>query len=153
MSQRVGIVQETMDVLGEQSYFDLISFTDNRFLCQVSSEKIDQMNVAVEMISKFGVLEDVKTQSVPPYNGTIRGIISGKVAASAALGGAATPNRDNLIALGEQNGLKNDKGLVFTGTKTAVVSFLNDLAAGNYAIYRVILVPWETEEYRAVLEL
>lgn len=152
MSQRFEIMQEALSILGDQDHFDLISFTDRQFLCQLSSEEIERLNIAISRISDFAALEEVKSQSVPPYNGTVRGIVSGKLSAGSIRGGAIVPDKEGVIAIGKQHGLAN-KALVFTGAKPAVIDFLNDLAANNYAIYRCILIPWETDQYRAVLEL
>lgn len=151
MEQRFEIVQETMSILGDQNYFDLISFTDKQFLCQISSEEIERLNAAISRISNLSVLEEVKSQSVPPYNGTVRGVVSGKVSAGSMRVGTNVPRKEGIIAIGKQHELKNE-ALVFTGSKAAVMNFISELAASNYAIYRFILVPWETDEYRAVLE-
>lgn len=152
MSYRMSLLDETLAALENDYQFDLISFTENYFLCQLIAPQEDQLDDAIQRVRNLSGLTDVKTAVAPPLDDLSVGIVSATVATKSPKPTAITPVQSDVVALGKKHGLTN-KGLIFTGSKEPVLSFLNDVASQKYAIYRLIIVPWGDEEYRAVLEL
>jgi hypothetical protein len=152
MSRRVEMIHQVLAILDAESSFDLISFTEDRFLYQLGSPEPEQLDEAVRQVTGFSGLEDVKYSMVPPWDEWSLGVVSGKLIPEPGRPTAKTAVRADFIALGKNRGLQN-RALVFTGQRQAVLSFLNDVASKNYGVYRLILVPWGDDLYRTVLEL
>ncbi|TKJ41105.1 hypothetical protein CEE37_05405 [candidate division LCP-89 bacterium B3_LCP] len=151
MSKRMELVSEMFMTINAGGKLDLISFTGDRFLCQLANGEELRLQEALEHIAKGGSLKEAKTQKVPPYDGLVHGIVSGRLVSESG-DASITPVKADIIALGKKLGLKNEE-LIFTGAESSVMQFLGDIALKKYAIYRFILVPWGEDQYRTVLEL
>lgn len=151
MSQRMALMQQILDVTLDRCADNLICFTANRFISQISSQNFDDVNDCVNQIKDFPVLVDVKSRLTLPENGITRGVVCGIITAGTA--GAAFSEVDSsaIFAMAKNRGLKR-KRMIFSGGKSEVMDFLNDVGGGAYAVYRLILVPWSDNEYRVSLE-
>ncbi len=152
MSERMELLEQTLLALGDEQNFEVISFTESYFLCQVAAPDEEQLESAIRKVEDLPGLTDVRIGVLPPSDDFVRATVSGVLALKPSLSAVASPDRKSVISLGKKHGLKN-KGLIFTGGKQPLLSFLREVASADYAVHRLVFVPWEENEYRAVLEL
>lgn len=151
MSQRMALMQQILDVTSKRCTDNLVCFTANRFISQISAQNFDDVNDCVNQIKDFPVLVDVKSRLTLPENGITRGVVCGIITAGTP--GAAISRVDSsaILAMAKNRGLKR-KRMIFSGGEAEVIDFLADVSGGGYSVYRVILVPWGDDGYRVSLE-
>ncbi len=152
MTQRLAVLQQVLNVLGKQGDFDHISFTENQFLCQITTPDEAFLNRLHDVLSRFPEITEVKLALSTMADGARRGVFNGTIRRKPGTSSPVIPDPSKLSELGREYGLTNE-GLVFTGSREAVLSFLDALGKNNYSIYRLILLPWSDREFRIVLEL
>lgn len=152
MRQRAVVIGEALDIFGGDEHIDLISFTGDRFLCQVVASEPEKLDELLNQVKNLPSITEVKSSRVPPLNELFRGIVCGRIKPEQIPPSLVAPLDKEIISLGKKYGLKN-QAFLFTGNQQSILDFLNGLAIENYAIYRVILLPWGNNEYRTVLEL
>jgi len=155
MSQRMAALQKLLEDDFRIQKFELISFSGERFLVQPVIRNAAELETASSQISTLPQLTEVKSQHSISYGNVTKGSISGKLTPDPTLAAPGQASADSLMSLAKKHGLKHPPagGLIFTGKRADVLSFLNEVAAQNGAIYRLILMPWGTELYRTVLEI
>lgn len=151
MAQRVNVLKLLLKEFDQKNGFDHISFTENQFLCQITTTDRVSLDRAVALLKKNADFADVKLSVAAAPGGSSHGVISGRIVATSG-SEPITPTQAELTELGGQFGLRNE-ALVFTGKKTSSLNFLDALSSHNYSIYRLILLPWSDNEFRIVLEL
>jgi len=150
MANCLGVLKQIIGETPQPAPFELISFTGDRFLLQLTgAQGADPDEFCSRLRALSGVL-DVKADQKG------RGAsISGKLSMDAGSQSASPLEAAQIIAAGKKCGLRHASAqeLIFAGAGSQVISFLNDLAARHAAIYRLILVPWGEAQYRVALEL
>ncbi|MCX6640371.1 MAG: hypothetical protein NTW14_07820 [bacterium] len=152
MRKRLDLVKSTLSLFSGGNRLDLMSFTADRFLCQVNAVDSTSLEQTLLQIKGLSNLEGVKTSRLSGKAGDYRGVISGRMSGQVDSGTLRSADKESVVVLGKKHGLSS-KELVFTGPRSNMLEFLNDIAAAQYGVYRLILVPWENDEFRAVLEL
>jgi len=148
LPQRLAVAHECLNSAGPAT-FDLLSFTVDRFLFQVSApDSATLYGLLAQIEAQPGVREARLKRS--NFAGTrAGGTITGKLSAVSAA--SAPPDSEAVALLAEKHDLQR-RAMVFTGAPQATLDFLQDMAERDYAIYRVIMTPWEGGKYRTMLD-
>ncbi|MBU0519554.1 hypothetical protein KJ564_11535 [bacterium] len=151
MSQRLGILSQVMNTFSGVNTFDLISFTENHFFCQlIGPDQGDVQNTSAK-IQQISGLSQFKLSPGTLSMGVYRSTLNASIVVQQN-GTMVAASKEGLIALAKQHGISN-RDLIFTGSHADVMAFLSDIANHRYAIYRLIITPWGENQYRTVLEL
>jgi hypothetical protein len=152
MALRLVVLQQVLNALDEQGDFDHISFTENQFLCQITTADKSFLNRLNGELQGNPDVADVKLAVSTTADGAFRGVFNGVIRRRPGSTPVTIPDPSKLVESSGKYGLSNE-GLVFTGSREAVLEFLDSLGKNNYSIYRLILLPWNDREFRIVLEL
>jgi hypothetical protein len=152
MPRRLEVARPVLELMNGSVHLDLMSFTADRFLCQLTSLDTLLLGKAIDQIRKLENLADARVTQQAVQGGGYRRVFTARMLTSINESTLKLPDKNKVIELGKKHGLSH-RELVFTGPKDNMLAFLADVCAEQYKVYRLILVPWEVQDLRAVLEL
>jgi len=151
MIQRLTILRQVLSAFSGQNKFDLISFTENHFICQLIGPDKGNVENTAALLQQINGLTQFKLSSGTEAMGVYRSTLNASIVARQN-GTMIAPSQEGLITLAKQHNVSN-RDLIFTGTHADILAFLDDIASHKFAIYRLIITPWGDDQYRTVLEL
>lgn len=151
MNGRMALLQKILGETVDRRKFDLLSFTAAYFLLEISAPDSVELESIFRKVEQLpGITIDSKQRATTFRGGGI-GTICGKIETGSALQSHNPPNPEQIFKLAGKHGLSH-KEMIFTGSYEPIVQFAADCAELDFAVYRMILIPWKDQQYRIVFE-
>jgi hypothetical protein len=151
LSGRMALLQEILGKTVDHRKFDLLSFTAGYFLLEISAPDSAEMESIFRKVEQLPGITIGARQSAVTFRGGRVGTICGKIETESAPPAQNPPNSERIYELARKHSLAR-KGMIFTGDYDPVIRFAADCAALDFAVYRMILIPWKDQQYRIVFE-
>ncbi len=151
MSGRMALLQEILGKAVDRRTFDLLSFTAGYFLLEISAPDSAEMESIFRKVEQLPGITVGSKQSAARLRGGRIGTICGKIESESAPQSQSPPNSEQIYELAERHNIVR-KGMIFSGAYEPIVQFAADCAALDFAVYRMILIPWKDQQYRIVFE-